>query len=191
MNKLLIALALVPMTFGAAAAAADSPSVTVTPWTGLTDGQVVTVSGTGFPTEGPGFPLPPTAFVQACSSDILDGPQPVSINDALDKCGPPEPNVDTSPNGTFTTTLAVQSEFVSFTGTTVSCAVPGGCAVTAAFWALDSSGLFFVGQVISFGPPTPTSKADCKNGGHKNVVDGQGQPFRNQGQCIDWVNHNT
>jgi hypothetical protein len=175
--------------FGAPVSAAPGPAVAVSPSQGLTDGQVVTVSGTGFPTDGPGFPLPPTAFVQACSSDILTLAQPVSIDDAVSKCGAPQPNVDTSPNGTFTTTLAVQREFTSFSNATISCVAPGSCAMTAAFYS--GIGFRFVGQLISFRVPTPASPADCKNGGYAKFGDTLGRVFRNQGQCVSWANHNA
>jgi hypothetical protein len=32
--------------------------------------------------------------------------------------------------------------------------------------------------------PTPQSKADCKKGGWRHLVDSSGTPFRNQGQCV-------
>ena len=32
--------------------------------------------------------------------------------------------------------------------------------------------------------PTPQSKADCKKGGWRHLVDAAGMPFRNQGQCV-------
>jgi hypothetical protein len=33
----------------------------------------------------------------------------------------------------------------------------------------------------------PQTKADCKNGGWRNLANDQGQPFRNQGQCVSDV----
>jgi hypothetical protein len=38
---------------------------------------------------------------------------------------------------------------------------------------------------------TPPNKNACKDGGWQNYADGQGQPFKNQGQCVAWTNHNT
>jgi hypothetical protein len=50
-----------------------------------------------------------------------------------------------------------------------------------------------VGVFISTpAPPTlphPTNKNQCKNGGYVNYSDDSNQPFRNQGQCIAYVNH--
>ena len=34
----------------------------------------------------------------------------------------------------------------------------------------------------------PTSKQQCKQGGWRNYTDDQGQPFEDQGQCIEFVN---
>ena len=36
----------------------------------------------------------------------------------------------------------------------------------------------------------PTSVASCKASGWANLVDDHGQPFRNQGQCVSFANHN-
>lgn len=44
---------------------------------------------------------------------------------------------------------------------------------------------------IDVPPNTPTSKEDCKNGGWRNFVDENGEPFKNQGDCIAWVNSHT
>jgi hypothetical protein len=35
-----------------------------------------------------------------------------------------------------------------------------------------------------------TDKDQCKDGGYKNVTDANGQPFKNQGQCVSYTNHN-
>ena len=48
-----------------------------------------------------------------------------------------------------------------------------------------------VNESANLAPPVPTSKDQCKNGGWQQLVDDHGQPFRNQGQCVAWVNHNT
>jgi hypothetical protein len=39
--------------------------------------------------------------------------------------------------------------------------------------------------------PVPTDKDQCENGGWQDLVDDQGEPFRNQGQCVAFVNHAT
>jgi len=35
----------------------------------------------------------------------------------------------------------------------------------------------------------PVTKDDCKNGGWMNLRTANGEPFRNQGQCVSYVNH--
>jgi hypothetical protein len=37
-------------------------------------------------------------------------------------------------------------------------------------------------------PTTPTNKNDCKNGGFANFTDNNGNTFKNQGQCVAFVN---
>ncbi len=39
------------------------------------------------------------------------------------------------------------------------------------------------------GPNTPTSKDDCKKYGYQSLQDNNGQPFKNQGQCVSYFNH--
>lgn len=43
-------------------------------------------------------------------------------------------------------------------------------------------------QLDPVNPPTPTTRDDCKNGGWKNFTNPE---FKNQGQCVAWVNHNS
>jgi hypothetical protein len=45
-----------------------------------------------------------------------------------------------------------------------------------------------VNGVIVGSPTTPKNKNDCKNGGFANFTDNNGNTFRNQGQCIAFVN---
>jgi hypothetical protein len=42
---------------------------------------------------------------------------------------------------------------------------------------------------ISYGPEIATEKSDCRDGGWRNLVDADGQPFKNQGRCIASVQH--
>ena len=35
----------------------------------------------------------------------------------------------------------------------------------------------------------PTTKDDCKKGGYAHLQDANGNPFRNQGQCVSYFNH--
>jgi hypothetical protein len=47
----------------------------------------------------------------------------------------------------------------------------------------------FNGTTYNFEPfKAPSNKDDCKKGGYKNLTDQNGNPFRNQGQCVSWTN---
>ena len=37
----------------------------------------------------------------------------------------------------------------------------------------------------------PANKDACKKGGWQNLTDGDGQPFKNQGECVSYANHNS
>lgn len=53
----------------------------------------------------------------------------------------------------------------------------------------DLSNITFNGVVQVPAPATtPTKKSDCKKGGWKSFTDPK---FRNQGQCVSWVNHHN
>lgn len=38
---------------------------------------------------------------------------------------------------------------------------------------------------------TASNANDCKNNGYQNMRDNNGQEFKNQGQCVSWVQHNV
>ena len=44
------------------------------------------------------------------------------------------------------------------------------------------------GHLTTFDPPQPASKDDCKKGGWQNLFRADGSPFKNQGDCIQYVN---
>lgn len=43
---------------------------------------------------------------------------------------------------------------------------------------------------ITYEPNVPTSKDQCKKDGWQGLEDANGQPFKNQGQCVAYFNHN-
>ncbi|EKD91195.1 MAG: hypothetical protein ACD_30C00039G0002 [uncultured bacterium] len=43
----------------------------------------------------------------------------------------------------------------------------------------------------TFEPNTPASKDACKKGGWDSLEDADGNPFKNQGQCVAYFNHNN
>lgn len=44
------------------------------------------------------------------------------------------------------------------------------------------------GTLYTYEPPTPATANDCKNGGWQNLFRANGTPFKNQGDCIQYVN---
>ena len=71
---------------------------------------------------------------------------------------------------------------------TFDCTLSNNCAVAVVgFLASDQSTLVGAKVPISFGANVPTTKADCRSGGWRNLANDQGQPFRNQGQCVSYV----
>lgn len=65
----------------------------------------------------------------------------------------------------------------------------------AAATAGDSEQTVLVDNVLvntdlhTFEPNTPSSKDACKKGGWQSLEDANGQPFKNQGQCVSYFNH--
>jgi hypothetical protein len=45
------------------------------------------------------------------------------------------------------------------------------------------------GTIYTYEPNTPKSKDQCKKGGWQSLEDANGQPFKNQGQCVSYFNH--
>jgi hypothetical protein len=162
------------------ATAQQAPSITVTPSTGLVDGQTVTVEGTGF--------APTTTFgsltVGLCPADIL-----IDVTQAPFRCSAtaafPVP-VDGS--GTFVAQLQVFRSQPTFAGgNTLTCAAaPANCVVLALEVAGASSSpeLIVATAPISFRAETIQ---DCQKGGWRSFSDGEGRPFRNQGGCVSFV----
>ncbi len=77
----------------------------------------------------------------------------------------------------------------------------GAYTVTAIYIVVDGEWAFAGDQVVlvdnvqintdvvTFEPNVPTSKDQCKKGGWQSLEDANGQPFKNQGQCVKYFNH--
>jgi hypothetical protein len=164
-NRIGISAVVVALTFGGAlvavepAGAAAVHTVTVTPSTGLSDGQTVTVSGTGFDET----PIIYDWAVSQCSAAILAAP--TDLNTAINECNQQEPFLFTHADaaGNVSSTLVVHKTItvgVANGAKTVTCGqAPNDCAVLVA--QLTGGGIL-VGAAapISFGTPTPTL-GDC------------------------------
>jgi hypothetical protein len=140
---------------GPADAATPGHTVTVTPSTGLSDGQTVTVSGTGFVET----PVVNDWAIATCRPQILTSAP--TLDDALSYC-----DVTTAPfvfthadaSGNLSTSYTVRKSFPSG-GTTITCGqAPNDCAILVA--QLTSAGFVGAAAPISFGKPVPTRR-DC------------------------------
>lgn len=140
------------------AGAADGHAVTVTPATGLADGQQVTVAGTGFVET----PIVNDWAVSECSNLILS--EPLTLDNALHDCDAtlqPFTFAHADSAGNLSTPFTVRKNFTNSSGTSVSCGQ--GAAACAILVGQLTEGGVFVGAAtaISFGPPPPSTVADC------------------------------
>jgi Neocarzinostatin family len=150
-----VALAVVALALGGslatagAAGAAGVHTVTVTPSSGLSDGQTVTVSGTGFVET----PIVNDWSVAMCDPSILSS---TSFETAIAHC-----DITTQPfvflhadsSGAVSTPYAVRKSFTIEGGATVTCGqAPNDCAILVG--QLTDQGFVGAAAPISFGPRT-------------------------------------
>lgn len=110
------------------------------------------------------------------SGDLLEGVNPIDTSQL--------------PGGTFYDPYATAlTKYGSYD-------VTGVQLVTDAGWSQGDGEqtVLFDNTVIdtttyTYEPNTPTSKDQCKEDGWKNLEDANGQPFKNQGQCVSYFNH--
>jgi hypothetical protein len=166
----------------AAPAGAQEPAgITVTPSTGLTNGQTVTVQGHGFRPNTTTFA---TLTLALCPSDVL-----TDVSQAPLRCGATlgfANPVDDA--GVFVGQLQVFTSQPVFQGTgTLDCLAPLGCVVLAVevVEAPPMVEIIVATAPVTFGTVT---KQDCKKDGWRSLTDNQGRRFKNQGQCIQFVN---
>jgi hypothetical protein len=67
----------------------------------------------------------------------------------------------------------------------------GELALDGAFGIAASTFHGTIDGTIHVAPPTPRTKGDCKHGGWRDFTDDEGHPFKNQGQCVAFVQHAT
>ena len=87
----------------------------------------------------------------------------------------------------MTLPVTVSRLVTTSSATTFQCGRSAGDCVIMAFGITEPFGIGYATAPITFAPPTPRSKQDCKKGGWRNVADAQGHPFSDQGDCIDFV----
>jgi hypothetical protein len=54
-------------------------------------------------------------------------------------------------------------------------------------WNASESGSYPVIARVTVPSPEPTNKEQCKKGGWRELTDSNGTPFKNQGQCVSFV----
>ena len=175
------AVVLATVLLSQGAGAQQAPTLTVTPNTGLEDGQRVSLAGTGY------------AGVFAIGAlecpPQFAGRTEFTINEVLTNCGFLALAGALSPDtaGDVTGSAPVQEVFTpsSSTPTSYDCTIRNDCLLLVA--GLAGSGLRGATAPIRFGPATPSRKSDCTHGGWRDVVNDGGQPFRSQGQCVRFV----
>ena len=174
-----LAVVLGAVAVPATAQAQEAPTLTVTPNTGLVDGQTVSLTGTGFVdiSSIAGLECPPQ----------FGGRTEFTINEVLSNCGfvAFAGEITTDAAGNLSGSATVQEVFTASGGATYDCTVRNDCVLLVA--GLHGSGLAGATVPIRFGPATPTTKAACRNGGWRNLANDQGRAFRNQGQCVSYV----
>ena len=165
---------------GAACQPAPPPTLTVTPSTGLEDGQTVTVTGGPFPEL-----VIPVLLQCAEPLDVTD------LSSVVTRCDfGPTPSFDAAGNlvpSAFTVHDVITLEGI-FGSPPYDCTVRDDCVVAVVgFVGAVSGPLVGAKASISFRPEVPTSRADCLNGGWRSLANDQGQSFGNQGLCLRHV----
>ncbi len=176
------------------AEAQEGPSATVAPSTQLTDGQTVTVTASGFlaisdPRVGT---IVPEAFQCPAGLAPDSATSPLDLEAALEFLRLLDARCDSlgsfpPASGTTTRSVVVHTTVTTETGGTLRCGVTAGDCAIVVFGVTNSIDLGVASVPISFGPDVPTSRADCKDGGWRNLANDQGQPFRSKGQCVRYV----
>jgi hypothetical protein len=139
----------------AAPASADATHVvTVTPSTGLSDGQTVTVTGDGYVEAAIA-----DWVVTMCSPAILDS---FTLENAIGSCAvgqAPFTFVQADGNGHISTPLTLPKTFGTSNGTVTCGQAPNDCYILVA-QLVPGSGFLGDAVPISFGQPVPTLR-DC------------------------------
>jgi hypothetical protein len=115
------------------------------------------------------------------SGDLLEGVNPLDTSQL--------------PGGTFYDPYATALiKYGGYTVTGVQLVTDGGWNAVASGGDGEQTVLFdntvIDDMLFTYEPNTPTNKDQCKKGGWQSLEDANGQPFKNQGQCVSYFNHN-
>lgn len=95
---------------------------------------------------------------------------------------------ETSTVDLTTTPFPVVIHFTVSSGTGALAGAAGEIVLTGTSRGPGAVGdVFTITGTLTTPPPVPTDKNQCKDGGWQDLADNQGQPFRNQGQCVSFV----
>jgi hypothetical protein len=87
-----------------------------------------------------------------------------------------------------TTPFPVVIDFTVTSGTGALAGATGEIVLTGTSQGPGAVGdVFTMTGTLTTPPPVPTDKNQCKDGGWQNLADDQGEPFKNQGQCVSFV----
>jgi hypothetical protein len=153
------------------------PKLTVTPHSGLTDGQTVTIRGTNFAVGSV------TLHECKAGASTIGNTGVDAISRLLEVCSTVAAFLPTDQSGNFETTLAVLKHSTNFNNVPIDCTT--GCVIDAGFFPSERFHSGFLDVPITFG--TPTRGSDCRRGGWRTLVDEHGRPFRNAGHCLAWL----
>lgn len=187
----LVATVTAAVFLGAVPAGAQvTPVVTVSPSSGLVEGQAVSVTSVGFlavSSSGGTFvpaafecapAFPPSALYTLETVSGIVGPL---LNQYCTELG----QFPVTQSAVTSLVVNVSRAFTSPDGNAVACgAAPGDCQIVVIGVDLPLAGL--ASAPISFAA-TPPTKVRCRDGGWQQLVDAQGRPLRNQGQCVSFV----
>jgi hypothetical protein len=139
-------------------AGATNWKISVSPNTGLTDGQSVVVTGTGF-TEHPLTQFVVGWAVAECSDAVLLHPlDPVLVTNSCDITSTPFRFVHFDAAGSFSTTFRVATRFTpGIGGVPIDC-TKTPCALVVA--QITDAGFVGAATPISFAPQTPAAAVD-------------------------------
>jgi hypothetical protein len=197
MKKLLSLLALaISILVVSPATVLATPVVTVTPYDNLstTAPTTVTVSGTG---------LLPNMDVAIRQVEINYVESPTFTGDRVEQLH--KAVVTTDANGNFSVPISVQYDVRTDLDHADFCqndtTLRRLCYLHMQYQSDEGPNDVIAQYKLYFGvpdpvvtpeePATPPTKDACKNSDWKNYVDQAGQPFKNQGDCVKFVNNKT
>jgi hypothetical protein len=113
-----------------------------------------------------------------------EGTGVLTRSDGATLTGPETSSVNANPAGGFD----VVAQFTVTSGTGGLAGVTGEIVLTGTVAGPGSVGdVFTMTGTLTTPSPVATDKDQCKHGGWQNLVDDQGEAFRNDGQCVSFV----